>query len=347
MIENVLFVCNGPGEIHSLLRPLAQAFREALPQVRMTLLLSPSQFASGYEIQMAKSLGDLDEILDVSQFWLWLRRPKLAKAYFKGTGVVFAIAGELWHTRLINRALHWPQFAYLESPQWGGGFKKVFRSREENLMADLPQSTDAQYQKALAQQHLGFYVGSREAFMKHLVPFYELVILNLKQRSPALQTAFWVPEHLQKIFQKDFPQARMLQSPDEVAMMVTIVGTNTAVLSAKRIPMLVWLPLNWLDVIPLGGVLQWLGLKPLMIALSLRFSKRSKALPNILSGQVIVPEIVAKLTPVQLADQIWTHWQNPAALANMRGALVNILGNPGVAKRIVAALPSYLGVSWN
>jgi hypothetical protein len=165
MIENVLFVCNGPGEIHSLLRPLAQAFRAALPHVRMTLLLSPSQFASGHEMQMAQSLGDLDEILDVSQFWLWLRHPKLAKAHFKGTGLVFAIAGELWHTRLINRALRWPQFAYLESSQWGGGFKKVFRSHDENLMADLPQSTDAQYQKALAQQHLGFYVGSREVFM--------------------------------------------------------------------------------------------------------------------------------------------------------------------------------------
>jgi lipid A disaccharide synthetase len=97
----------------------------------------------------------------------------------------------------------------------------------------------------------------------------------------------------------------------------------------------------------MGGLLQGLGLKRLFVALSLKFSKHPKALPNVISGQVIVPEIVAKLTPAQLADQIWTHWQNPAALANMRGALVNILGKPGVAKRIVAALPSYLGVSWN
>ena len=124
---------------------------------------------------------------------------------------------------------------------------------------------------------------------------------------------------------------------------LTTVGANTAQLGALGIPMIVLLPTQQLDAMRswdgLPGLLARLpGLGSLFArginALILR-QNRLFAWPNIWAKREIVPELVGRLTPQQVAEQVLDWLAHPEKLQAIQADLRAVRGQPGATQGLV------------
>jgi lipid-A-disaccharide synthase len=139
----------------------------------------------------------------------------------------------------------------------------------------------------------------------------------------------------------EFPAYELLS---QCCLCLTTVGANTAELGALAIPMLVLLPSNQLDAMRawdgLPGLLANLpGLgTPLSKIINLLAEKllRGKlfAWPNIWAGAEIVPELMGKLYPQDVAEVALDLLANPEKLAVMRDRLRQVRGEAGAAQKL-------------
>ena len=132
------------------------------------------------------------------------------------------------------------------------------------------------------------------------------------------------------------------QELSECKICLTTVGANTAELASLGIPMIVLLPTQQLDAMRswdglpgilanlpgvgtiLAKLINWLVLK----------QNRLFAWPNIWAGKQIVPELVGKLQPKDVANLVMEYLNNPIQLKSMRDSLAAVRGESGAAKRI-------------
>ncbi len=130
---------------------------------------------------------------------------------------------------------------------------------------------------------------------------------------------------------------------------VTIPGTNTAELAFTGVPMVVALPLNRPEVIPLEGLAGMAGNLPVLgpvlkRALINRLDKRIKftAQPNIVADAEIVPEIRGVLQPLDVALPAIELLRDPARRKAMSARLREAIGGQGAAGRVVEETLSVL-----
>jgi hypothetical protein len=122
----------------------------------------------------------------------------------------------------------------------------------------------------------------------------------------------------------------------------TTVGANTAELGALAVPMIVLLPTQQLDAMRawdgLPGLLANLpGVGTLFARLINGWFLRKKRLlawPNIWAGKAIVPELVGKLEPEELAKMAIDGLEHPEILAEMKAQLRQVRGKPGAAQKL-------------
>ena len=123
---------------------------------------------------------------------------------------------------------------------------------------------------------------------------------------------------------------------------LTTVGANTAELTSLAVPMIVLLPTQQLDAMRswdglpgilanlpgvgtiLAKLINWLVLK----------QGRLFAWPNIWAGQEIVPELVGKLKPEDVAELALDYLTHPAKLQSIRDGLIAVRGKTGAANRL-------------
>lgn len=123
---------------------------------------------------------------------------------------------------------------------------------------------------------------------------------------------------------------------------LTTVGANTAELGALAVPMIVLLPTQQLD-----AMRAWDGIPGLLANLpgigttfakliNWWFLRKSRLLawPNIWAGEAIVPELVGKLQPRQVAEVALNLLNHPKKLEQMRNRLHEVRGQPGAAKKL-------------
>jgi len=123
---------------------------------------------------------------------------------------------------------------------------------------------------------------------------------------------------------------------------LTTVGANTAELGSLAVPMIVLLPTQQLD-----AMRAWDGLPGLLANLpgvgsvfakliNWLFLRKSRLLawPNIWAGAEIVPELVGKLQPQQVADLALDLLTHPEKLEQMRDRLRQSRGAPGAASKL-------------
>jgi len=119
---------------------------------------------------------------------------------------------------------------------------------------------------------------------------------------------------------------------------VTIPGSNTAEMAGAGLPMVVAIPLNILEKIPLTGLAGSVDRIPLIgkplkrIAVS-RFAGRVvfAALPNARAGRYIVPEIRGVLKPEDVASPLVELMRRPGRRQRMSAELKQVMGPPGAA----------------
>lgn len=126
---------------------------------------------------------------------------------------------------------------------------------------------------------------------------------------------------------------------------LTIPGSNTAELAAMGVPMVVALPLNLAEIIPLPGLVHYLERIPVAgrrwkRAAVQRIHDRMPfvALPNRKAGRLIVPEVRGQLRPEDVALEAARLLADAKAREVMRAELRQAMGSPGAAGRIAAHL---------
>jgi lipid A disaccharide synthetase len=157
---------------------------------------------------------------------------------------------------------------------------------------------------------------------------------------PAHQPAYLITSGGTKIeLITEFPA---YQTIVDCQLCLTTVGANTAELTALRVPMIVLLPTQQLD-----AMRSWDGLPGILANLpgvGTVFAKlinwlvlkqgRLFAWPNIWAGTEIVPELVGKLEPGQVAQLVLDYLQHPDKLKMMSDRLNAVRGQTGAAQQI-------------
>ena len=123
---------------------------------------------------------------------------------------------------------------------------------------------------------------------------------------------------------------------------LTTVGANTAELASLGIPMIVLLPTQQLDAMRswdgLPGILANLpGVGTILAKIINWFVLRQGRLfawPNIWAGREIVPEIVGKLQPENIAQLVLDYLEHPSKLRQMQHDLMAVRGKTGAAQQI-------------
>ena len=136
----------------------------------------------------------------------------------------------------------------------------------------------------------------------------------------------------------------------QFTLALTTVGANTAELGALAVPMIVLLPTQQLDAMRswdgLPGVLARLPVLGTVFAKIINGwmikQKRLYAWPNIWAKSEVVPELVGKLRPEDVANQVLDWLDNPEKLAQIRDRLKQVRGKPGAADAIAQLVQQQL-----
>lgn len=191
----IVLVCNGPGELTTWVRPLAQRLHRQLelqPVVpgaacSLELVLVPCPNATGSEARVARDLGLFTRIVPARRFWDLLLRPG-RHGPWPAQGVVVFLGGDQFWTVLLSARLGYRHLTYAEWvarwPRWNDRIAAMgpqaatrlpARWRQRctvvgDLMADLSEEA-----RAVAPLPEGEWVallpGSKRAKLQVGVPF--------------------------------------------------------------------------------------------------------------------------------------------------------------------------------
>lgn len=132
---------------------------------------------------------------------------------------------------------------------------------------------------------------------------------------------------------------------------LTVPGTNTAELAILGVPMLVLLPLNKPEEIPLDGLAGQVGSLPVvgkwikrqLVQAVARHTKLT-ALPNVRAGRMLTPELTGVLSPETVAQAALELLADPARRRAIKLELCQAMGPAGAAEAVVAQLANHLGL---
>lgn len=218
--------------------------------------------------------------------------------------------------------------------------------------------------------------GSRPEMVRYMTPFFlraaELIKKELPKTQFLLALSPFVPKEelvsldeseVSKVFQgakiklkKENEKWKLITEPDlEVLvveerqhealnvshLIITIPGTHTLEAAYLGIPMLVAVPLNKPEAIPLDGLAGLVGGVPLFGSSIKRWivrgcAKRIKftAIPNIRAGREVIPEIRGVIEAEDVAKEAIKLLRDPNDLARMRKELREIAGEKGAADKV-------------
>ena len=289
---------NGPGELTGWVRPVARAAREIGPSdLRLTLVLSPTQFAGGREVDVVKSWHLFDRILTPTEgVRLALGRFRLDAA---PRGSVIHLGGDLWLSARIARRLRIPACALAETvlvARRHGAYARIFatsedlakqlRTRgvpEEKIVVTGDPRIDAMLPSPPAPGVEGNKVtvsllpGSRDRYVRALLPYLlrvadALHVIRPRVTFQIIAAEFLSPEFLAAMRMDATARWPALQTVwvthDRWAALarsdlaLTFPGTSTVELAMLGVPFAAIVPLEFIDRVPAEGLLEWIGRIP-------------------------------------------------------------------------------------
>ena len=225
--------------------------------------------------------------------------------------------------------------------------------------------------------------GSRRFQVEHMLPLFAAVadgvantVQNVRFHWPrsrllpddALEVAFsgrkvldvgGVPLRLEndQLVTPSGTRIRVAQEEERYRLMkmtdvaVTMPGTNTLELGIAGVPSVVCLPLQKMELIPIENPLRYVGLIPgvgpilkrKLVETALgRF--KFVALPNMMTDELIQPELRGNITPDQIAAEVSGLLLQPSRREQIRSRLAQTMPKPGAAARLTARVLERLGL---
>ena len=134
----IVLVCNGPGELTTWVRPLAERLHQrALPNTSLQLVLVPCPNATGTEADMARRMNLFDRVLPASCFWRLLLRPH-RHGPWPTAGVVVFLGGDQFWTVLLSARLGYRHLTYAEWVARWPGWNDRIAAMSEAVQRQLP-----------------------------------------------------------------------------------------------------------------------------------------------------------------------------------------------------------------
>lgn len=297
---------NGPGELQGWIAPVARAARALVPaaaaDVRLTLALTPTQFAGGREREVVESWDLFDRVLDPAtavRIALGLERCAV-----RHPSVLIHLGGDLLLSARIAKRLRVPACAFAETAlvaRRHRHFQRIFAATDsvarDLVVRGVPEArvvvTGDPRGDALADAArwdgtapspsgapiLSFLPGSRDRFFAILAPFFLETAHAVARRFPDVRSQFIISEFLTPSLVAEVTAAARTESRglsvswveeqgwNAVArsdFAVTIPGTNTLELAMAAVPFAVVVPTQHLARLraPVEGVLEWLARLP-------------------------------------------------------------------------------------
>jgi len=304
---DLILTGNGPGELTGWIVPVARAARRLAAErsvpLRITLALSPSQFAGGREPAVVAGWGLFDRILPpaaVTRLALGLgQRDPIHH------GALIHLGGDLWISARLAGRFRLPAVAIAETPLVATRhrhFAHIFAVSEEVLerltarsvpASKISMSGDPRSDAIVAAAHssygrgsvrgdspvLSFLPGSRDRLFGALVPYFMEVAAALFARGVRVTSQVIVSEFLSPRVVEDardmvtrrWPHLgiRWITRDPWAAMrdsdlIMTIPGTNTLELAMLGVPFVVVVDEDLLRYAPLEGALEWLARAPVV-----------------------------------------------------------------------------------
>jgi hypothetical protein len=205
----IVLVSNGPGEISTWVRPLAERLHQLLPlrprrpdaACALHLVLVPCPNGTGQEHGVARSWGLFERVVPARRFWwllLWPRR----QGVWPRQGVVVFLGGDQFWTVLLSARLRYRHLTYAEWvarwPRWNDRLALMgataaarlpsrWRGRARvvgDLMADLPEVARQAQPLAPGGPWVALLPGSKRAKLMVGVPFLLAAADRLRQLQP-------------------------------------------------------------------------------------------------------------------------------------------------------------------
>lgn len=349
---------NSPGELTSWVGPFAKAAAAHNPAVRIIILLTPCQYATGNEHQVAASFPGVvrvyppKETIRLLASLPWFRRPA-------EQGAVLYLGGDPMYAQLFGLKFRFPVYGYTEHARNPGLlFKKAYyKNRDGDLMAARfvsfhPQPEAVTAQGLIPQDYCLFFCGSRVQHFRNLFPFMVRTVQRIRKRHPDFSAAFMVSPFISEneldffAATLDLTGIRLLRQHSldvlsEAKLLVTIPGTNTAEAMYCKVPMLVVLPLNRPDLLILDGIAGLIGQIPglglLLKKMILRFLKKKHRYyshPNRMSHEELVPELVDTVTEKEIAERVVSLYYHDDKLREIKTSLSRFAATDDILRRM-------------
>ncbi len=391
---HIFITANSPGEIAGWVMPFGKKLKEKNPQVKITLLIPPCQYASGKEVKVAQKWPWIDRVIGPKNFLKYIflgKKTSLLNSAEKSC--ILFLGGDPFYAAFLSKKLKIPAFAYTNRPRWRKYFKKFLVTDEKTkekfvCLGVEPEKVEvvghlaldsveiAKNKKEIYENFklsstsfvISFLPGSRPVEIQFMLPFFIKTVDLIRKNFSNVQFLFILSpfadenkiKHLiEKEDAKIIGKERFLkiktqhgtevtlveENPYEVIsisdLAVTIPGTNNLQIAKIGTPMLIVVPLNKAELIPLDGIFGLINPKipPFgFVRRHLVFEKSKKlkfvSLPNIIAGEEVVPEIRGILQAEDVAKKVVFLLKDPNLREKMANKLQTITGKKGAAEKI-------------
>ena len=209
---DILILSNGPGEVSTWVRPMVKALRQQLggnpSQVRISVVLSPCNNATGNEAAIALSYPEVNRVQGAEHFFPFLLWGKTVDKWsWSDKGVVLFLGGDQFFPLVISKRLGFKSIIYAEWEtrwyRWIDGFGVM----KPELITKLPQKyhykcevvgdlmAEASQEEASKERNqeelIGLLPGSKAAKLTLGVPFCLAIADYIHHKRP--QTRFVIP----------------------------------------------------------------------------------------------------------------------------------------------------------
>ena len=136
---------NSPGELSGWAQPIVEEIKHRAAEVRVIVVVTPCQYASGAETTVARSLSGVDEVVTLhtllKDLFIGQRRYRAVQGEKR---CILFLGGDPFYAVLLGKCLHAPVLGYLLRPRWVKHYSHFFLSdegrRQRALRAGVPSN---------------------------------------------------------------------------------------------------------------------------------------------------------------------------------------------------------------
>ncbi|HPU75158.1 MAG TPA: hypothetical protein PLG65_03210 [Bacillota bacterium] len=135
---DVILVAGTPGDVHGLVRPVAERVATAMSVADAWVFIPPSSHAGGREAKVASSYLGVRRAVGPLESLKYLAAGVAPRGFARcGKGVVIHLGGDLIYSVGLGRRLRYPVFAYTGRAMSGAKSVSLFLVEDERVQASL------------------------------------------------------------------------------------------------------------------------------------------------------------------------------------------------------------------